>query len=74
MKLLVTAGAGFIGRNGCQAGWSRRRRFLLVICPAERPRAVHESLADMREFPVGWITSARAPSSTCRTTTGAEPG
>ncbi len=27
--------------------------FLLVICPAERQRAVRESLPDLREFPVG---------------------
>ena len=74
MKILVTAGAGFIGRNGCQADRSRRRRFPLVICPAGRRRAVHESLADLREFPVGWTTSARAPFSTYRTTSGAEPG
>lgn len=63
MKILVIGGAGSIGRLGCQADRSRRRRFLLVICPAERQRAVHESLADMRELPVGWTTSARARSS-----------
>jgi nucleoside-diphosphate-sugar epimerase len=59
MKILVTGGAGFTGSED---------RIL-----AERQRAVHESLADMREFPVGWTTSARAPSSTYCTTSGAEP-
>ena len=43
-------GAGASGAKLTGAGGGG---FLLVICPAERQRAVRQSLPDMREFPVG---------------------
>jgi D-glycero-alpha-D-manno-heptose-7-phosphate kinase len=44
----LDAGASGVKLTGAGGGG-----FLLVICPAERQRAVRESLTDMREFPIG---------------------
>ena len=44
----LDAGASGVKLTGAGGGG-----FLLVICPPERQRAVRESLADLREFPVG---------------------
>ena len=41
------------GASGAKLTGAGGGGFLLVICPAERQRAVRESLTDMREFPVG---------------------
>jgi D-glycero-alpha-D-manno-heptose-7-phosphate kinase len=41
------------GASGAKLTGAGGGGFLLVICPAERQRAVRESLADMREFPIG---------------------
>ena len=41
------------GASGAKLTGAGGGGFLLVICPVERQRAVRESLADMREFPVG---------------------
>jgi D-glycero-alpha-D-manno-heptose-7-phosphate kinase len=43
----LAAGASGVKLTGAGGGG-----FLLVICPIERQRAVRESLADMKEFPV----------------------
>ena len=40
------------GASGAKLTGAGGGGFLLVICPAERQRAVRETLADMREFPV----------------------
>jgi D-glycero-alpha-D-manno-heptose-7-phosphate kinase len=41
------------GASGAKLTGAGGGGFLLVICPVERQRAVRESLAGMREFPVG---------------------
>ena len=41
------------GASGAKLTGAGGGGFLLVICPAERQRAVRESLTDLREFPVG---------------------
>ncbi len=41
------------GASGAKLTGAGGGGFLLVICPAERQRAVRESLDDLREFPVG---------------------
>jgi len=41
------------GASGAKLTGAGGGGFLLVICPAERQRAVRQSLPDMREFPVG---------------------
>jgi D-glycero-alpha-D-manno-heptose-7-phosphate kinase len=41
------------GASGAKLTGAGGGGFLLVICPAERQRAVRESLPDLREFPVG---------------------
>ena len=41
------------GATGAKVTGAGGGGFLLVICPMERQRAVRESLADMKEFPVG---------------------
>ena len=41
------------GASGAKLTGAGGGGFLLVICPVERQRAVRESLAEMREFPVG---------------------
>ena len=41
------------GASGAKVTGAGGGGFLLVICPIERQRAVRESLADMRELPVG---------------------
>ena len=41
------------GASGAKLTGAGGGGFLLVICPVERQRAVRESLADMRELPVG---------------------
>jgi D-glycero-alpha-D-manno-heptose-7-phosphate kinase len=41
------------GASGAKLTGAGGGGFLLVICPAERQRAVRESLANLREFPVG---------------------
>ncbi len=43
----LDAGATGVKLTGAGGGG-----FLLVICPVERQRAVRESLAHMREFPI----------------------
>jgi D-glycero-alpha-D-manno-heptose-7-phosphate kinase len=48
VELVLEAGATGAKLTGAGGGG-----FLLVICPMERQRAVRESLADMREFPIG---------------------
>jgi D-glycero-alpha-D-manno-heptose-7-phosphate kinase len=41
------------GASGAKLTGAGGGGFLLVICPAERQRAVRESLIDLREFPIG---------------------
>jgi D-glycero-alpha-D-manno-heptose-7-phosphate kinase len=41
------------GASGAKLTGAGGGGFLLVICPAERQRAVRDSLPDLREFPVG---------------------
>ena len=41
------------GASGAKLTGAGGGGFLLVICPAERQRAVRESLTELREFPVG---------------------
>jgi D-glycero-alpha-D-manno-heptose-7-phosphate kinase len=50
---LAVARALAAGASGAKVTGAGGGGFLLVICPVERQRAVRESLADMREFPVG---------------------
>jgi D-glycero-alpha-D-manno-heptose-7-phosphate kinase len=50
---LAVARALEAGASGAKVTGAGGGGFLLVICPVERQRAVRESLADMREFPVG---------------------
>ena len=40
------------GASGAKLTGAGGGGFLLAICPIERQRAVRQSLADMREFPV----------------------